>query len=35
VVFGAVGGSIGLAPVLWSVGVFLATGGFLTRAARA
>ncbi|MGE5172192.1 MAG: MFS transporter [Rudaea sp.] len=35
VVFGAVGGSIGLAPVLWSVGVFLATGGFLTRGARA
>jgi MFS family permease len=35
VVFGAVGGSIGLAPVLWSVGVFLATGGWLTRAARA
>ena len=30
-VFGAVGGSIGLSPVLWSVGVFLATGGFLTR----
>ncbi|MGE5171905.1 MAG: MFS transporter [Rudaea sp.] len=34
VVFGTVGGSIGLAPVLWSVGVFLATGGWLTRAAR-
>jgi MFS family permease len=34
-VFGAVGGSIGLAPVLWLVGVFLATGGWLTRAARA
>jgi MFS family permease len=33
-VFGAVGGSIGLSPVLWSVGVFLATGGWLTRAAR-
>ncbi len=33
-VFGAVGGSIGLSPVLWSVGVFLATGGFLTRRAR-
>jgi MFS family permease len=30
-VFGAVGGSVGLAPVLWSVGVFLATGGWLTR----
>jgi MFS family permease len=34
-VFGAVGGSIGLAPVLWSVGVFLATGGWLTRGTRA
>ena len=33
-VFGAVGGSIGLAPVLWSVGVFLATGGWLTRGAK-
>jgi MFS family permease len=33
-VFGAVGGTIGLAPVLWSVGVFLATGGWLTRGAR-
>jgi MFS family permease len=33
-VFGAVGGSVGLSPVLWSVGVFLATGGFLTRRAR-
>ena len=32
--FGAVGGTIGLAPVLWSVGVFLATGGWLTRGAR-
>jgi predicted MFS family arabinose efflux permease len=32
--FGAVGGSIGLSPVLWSVGVFLATGGWLTRVAR-
>ena len=30
-VFGAVGSSLGLAPVLWSVGVFLATGGWLTR----
>jgi MFS family permease len=30
-VFGAVGGSVGLAPVLWSVGVFLATGGYLAR----
>jgi predicted MFS family arabinose efflux permease len=34
-VFGAVGGTIGLSPVLWSVGVFLATGGFLTRASKA
>jgi MFS family permease len=34
-VFGAIGGTVGLAPVLWSVGVFLATGGFLTRARRA
>jgi MFS family permease len=34
-VFGAVGGSIGLSPVLWSVGVFLATGGWLTRGPRA
>lgn len=32
-VFGAVGGTVGLAPVLWSVGVFLATGGYLTRRA--
>jgi MFS family permease len=32
-VFGAVGGAIGLAPVLWSVGVFLATSGYLTRRA--
>jgi MFS family permease len=30
-VFGAVGGSIGLSPVLWSVGVFLGMGGWLTR----
>ena len=29
--FGAVGGAFGVAPVLWSVGVFLATGGWLTR----
>lgn len=29
--FGAVGASIGLAPVFWSVGVCLATGGFLAR----
>lgn len=33
-VFGAVGGTIGLAPVLWSVGVALATGGYLTRVAK-
>ena len=33
-VFGAVGGTIGLSPVLWSVGVFLATGGWLTRVAK-
>lgn len=32
-VFGAVGGTIGLAPVLWSIGAFLATGGWLTRRA--
>jgi MFS family permease len=32
-VFGAIGGTVGLAPVLWSVGVFLTTGGFLTRRA--
>jgi predicted MFS family arabinose efflux permease len=32
-VFGAIGGTVGLAPVLWSVGVCLATGGFLTRRA--
>jgi MFS family permease len=33
-VFGAVGGTIGLGPVLWSVGVCLATGGWLTRAVK-
>lgn len=33
-VFGAVGGTIGLSPMLWSVGVFLATGGWFTRRAR-
>ena len=33
-VFGAVGGSIGLSPVLWSVAVCLATGGWLTRVAK-
>jgi MFS family permease len=32
-VFGAIGGRVGLAPVLVSVSVFLATGGFLTRGA--
>ncbi|HEY1328688.1 MAG TPA: MFS transporter [Casimicrobiaceae bacterium] len=31
--FGAIGGSVGLAPVLWSVGVCLTTGGWLTRRA--
>ena len=30
-VFGAVGTAFGLAPVLWSVGVCLTTGGWLTR----
>jgi MFS family permease len=29
--FGAVGATFGLAPVLWSVGLFLTTGGWLTR----
>jgi len=29
--FGAVGSSLGLAPVFWSVGVCLAAGGYLTR----
>lgn len=32
-VFGAIGSTVGLAPVLWSVGVFLTTGGWLTRRA--
>ena len=32
-VFGAIGGTLGLAPVLWSVGVCLTTGGWLTRRA--
>ena len=32
-VFGAVGSAFGLAPVLWSVGVCLTTGGWLTRRA--
>lgn len=31
--FGAIGGAFGVAPVLWSVGAFLATGGWLTRRA--
>ena len=31
--FGAIGGTVGLAPVLWSAGVFLTTGGILTRRA--
>jgi len=29
--FGAVGGALGVAPVLLSVGVFLTTGGWLSR----
>jgi MFS family permease len=29
--FGALGGTVGLAPVFWSVGVCLATGGWLTK----
>ena len=29
--FGVVGATFGLAPVLWSVGLFLTTGGWLTR----
>ena len=32
-VFGALGTSVGLAPVFWSVGVFLAAGGWLARRA--
>ncbi len=32
-VFGALGASVGLAPVFWSVGACLATGGFLARRA--
>jgi MFS family permease len=31
--FGALGATIGLAPVFWSVGVCLATGGWLTKRA--
>jgi MFS family permease len=33
-VFGAVGGAFGFSPVLWSVGLCLATGGWLTRTTR-
>jgi MFS family permease len=33
IVFGALGASVGLAPVFWSVGACLATGGFLARRA--
>jgi hypothetical protein len=29
--FGVVGSTFGLAPVLWAVGAFLTTGGWLTR----
>ncbi len=32
-VFGAVGASVGLTPVFWSVGVCLATGGWFTKRA--
>ena len=31
--FGALGATIGLTPVFWSVGVCLATGGWLTKRA--
>ncbi len=31
--FGTIGGTVGLAPVLWSVGVFLASSGYLLRRA--
>ena len=33
-VFGALGSSIGLLPVFWSVGVFLGTGGYYARRSR-
>jgi MFS family permease len=33
-VFGAVGASVGLTPVFWSVGVCLATGGWFTKRAN-
>jgi MFS family permease len=29
--FGAIGATFGVAPVMWSVGLFLTTGGWLTR----
>ena len=32
-VFGALGATVGLMPVFWSVGVCLATGGWLTKRA--
>ena len=32
--FGALGGTIGLAPVLWSVGVCLTGSGWLARRER-
>ena len=31
--FGALGTTLGLAPVFWSVGVFLTSGGLLSRRA--
>ncbi len=33
-VFGALGSSIGILPVFWSVGVFLGTGGYYARRSR-
>ena len=33
-VFGALGSSVGLLPVFWSVGVFLGTGGYYARRSR-
>jgi MFS family permease len=33
-VFGALGSSVGLLPVFWSVGVFLGTGGYYFRRSR-
>ena len=32
--FGALGSSIGILPVFWSVGIFLGTGGYLARRRR-